>query len=209
MGGGAKKLERATFGMSWFWFPEAQFGCVPGVVRTRVGFSGGTTPNPTYRTIGDHTETVDIEFDPAIISYAQLLELFWKNHDSSAVCSRQYMSAIFYHGEEQKTLAEQSKIKAQEVMRRPPQTEIAAAKAFFNAEDYHQKYLLQKHPELLEILEIKRGFQLIESSVAARLNGYIGGYGSPEAFKGEVKSLNLDPDAVDYVMDNFKYTKFR
>ncbi len=116
--------------MSWFWFPEAQFGSAKGVIRTRVGYAGGSKKNPTYYSLGeklfiklnsvtsllpffwilgDHTETVDIDYDPSVTSYSELLDMFWKNHDPTAKCKRQYMSAIFYHDEEQQKLAETTK----------------------------------------------------------------------------------------------------
>jgi len=201
--------ERATFGMAWFWFPEAQYGCVPGVIRTRVGFSGGSSPDPTYRTIGDHTETVDIEYDPKVISYAEMLDIFWKSHDPTSSCSRQYMSVIFYHNDQQKTLAEKSFEVAKKSSKKELTTEIVPAKAFYNAEDYHQKYLLQKHPELMELIEVQRGPELIKSHIAARLNGYIGGYGTKEEFEKEIPTLDIDQDAIDYVFDNFKYGNIR
>lgn len=88
-------------------------------------------------------------------------------------------------------------------------TLIVPATAFYNAEDYHQKYLLQKHPELMELLELKRGPELIKSHAATRLNGYIAGYGTEAAFREEIPSLGICEDTVDYVLDNFKYTKIR
>merc|ERR1719400_2008234 len=75
------KTEKAWFGMSCFWFPEAQFGCASGVVATRVGFTGGTTENATYRNIGDHTEAVELEFDPSVTDFKSLLDIFWSGHD--------------------------------------------------------------------------------------------------------------------------------
>ena len=113
---------------------KAQFGCAPGIVRTRVGFAGGTKESPTYRSLGDHTETVELEWDPAVTSYAQLLDIFWNNHDPTSSCSRQYMSAIFYHSEEQKSEAEKSMRVAQENNRRNITTLILPAKEFYNAE---------------------------------------------------------------------------
>lgn len=175
-----------------------------GVIRTKVGFSGGSTPSPTYRTIGDHTETIEIEFDPSMTSYAELLKIFWQNHDPSSRLCNQYMSAIFYHGIQQKKLAETTF--KQESESRKVETVIAPAKEFYNAEDYHQKYMLQKHPELMEFLSFKRGPEFVDSHVAARLNGYIAGYGTKADFLSEMGSLNLDEDATQYIMDNFKYT---
>ena len=117
-----------------FPFLQAQFGCAPGIVRTRVGFAGGTKESPTYRSLGDHTETVELEWDPAVTSYKKLLDIFWNNHDPTTSCSRQYMSAIFYHSEEQRGEAEKSMKVAQENNRRNITTLILPAKEFYNAE---------------------------------------------------------------------------
>merc|ERR1719458_611869 len=118
------------------------------------------------------------------------------------------MSAIFCHGEEQLQLAKEKCSESRARTEKKGQTEISPAKPFYNAEDYHQKYILQKHTELMEMLQLRRGPKLIESSVAARINGYIGGYGTKAAFEAETGHLNLDSEVVDYVLDNFKYTKF-
>lgn len=193
------ETETASFGMSWFWFPEAQFGCAPGVIRTRVGFSGGTKINPTYRSLGDHTETTEVVYDPTKNSYSNLLKMFWKNHDATSKCTRQYMSAVFYHNEEQKRLAEESLKVAQENSSKKIQTQILKATTFYVAEDYHQKYLLQQHPWLMNTLDIEPGDELNNSFVATRLNGYIGGYGTPAAFEVELPSLKLDDKVADYI----------
>ena len=86
--------------MGCFWSPEALFGHLPGVVRTRTGFAGGTTADPEYRNMGDHSEAVQLEFDPAVISYAELLDVFWSNHrpiNINGYRGRQYQSIAFYH----------------------------------------------------------------------------------------------------------------
>lgn len=195
--------KKATFGMSWFWFPEAQFGCTKGVVRTRVGYAGGTKANPTYYAMGDHTETIDLDFDPNVTSYAELLHIFWNNHDPCTKNKRQYMSAIFYHDEEQKELALQTKDEMSKKGKKIT-TEIAPAKEFTDAEDYHQKYMLQHHPWLLESLDIHPGDYLIKSHVAARLNGYIGGYGNIVDFNLEAPQLGLNEKMMEYVVRKMK-----
>ena len=97
-----QRLELATFGMGCFWGPEARFGSMAGIVRTRVGFAGGTTPSPTYRQMADHTETIQIEFDPQVISYAAVLKEFWQNHypNRDNYKGRQYISLLHYHTEQ-------------------------------------------------------------------------------------------------------------
>jgi len=197
--------EYATFGMSWFWFPEAQFGCVPGVIRTRVGYAGGVSTNPTYSRMGDHTEAVDIEFDPKVTSYEKLLDFFWKNHDpTTSKCSRQYMSAIFYHGEGQKKIAQGSLEREEKRRKKTIKTEIVSGDHFYEAEGYHQKYLLQRYPKVLEDLDIEPGAQLIKSYVAARLNGYLGGYGKMKGFDAEADALGLTPTVEQYVRKRLK-----
>jgi len=202
--------EKATFGMSWFWFPEGLFGAAPGVIRTRVGFSGGGSRDPTYQQLGDHTETVDIDFDPNITSFDEMLKLFWGNHNPANKCSRQYMSAIFYNSPMQKATAEAS-MKA-EILRRGDshkiQTKIIRATDFYVAEDYHQKYLLQRHSNILDDLDIQPGEELTNSHIATRLNGYLGGYGSMDSFDKECEELELPKSVENYVRSHLgKYKK--
>jgi hypothetical protein len=103
-------FETASFGLGWFWGIESQFGMIEGVIRTRVGYAGGEMEEPSYGKMGDHTETVQVDFDPGRITYAQLLEIFWASHrPTSRNWSRQYMNAIFYHDDEQRRLAMVSK----------------------------------------------------------------------------------------------------
>jgi len=192
------KTKKATFGMSWFWFPEAQFGSAPGVVRTRVGYAGGSKDRPSYYSLGDHTETVDLDYDPEVTSYDKLLDMFWKNHNPTVKCSRQYMSAIFYHDEQQKSLAEATFADAQKKTGGKITTKILPYEKLWEAEDYHQKYLLQQHPWLLTSLDIDPD-DMIKSHVAARLNGYIGGYGKTSNFDSEWEKLGINDKMADYV----------
>ena len=122
-----------------------------GVIRTRVGYAGGTEPNPTYRNIGTHSETIQIDFDPDIVSYEELLDVFWAaNAAYLSPFSRQYNSIIFYHDEEQKILAEESYQKRLEGRSKTVLTEIIPYKEFTLAELYHQKYYLQVEERLLQ-----------------------------------------------------------
>eukprot|EP00090_Calanus_glacialis_P037658 TRINITY_DN6508_c0_g1_i2.p1 TRINITY_DN6508_c0_g1~~TRINITY_DN6508_c0_g1_i2.p1 ORF type:complete len:120 (-),score=38.08 TRINITY_DN6508_c0_g1_i2:124-483(-) len=111
------------------------------------------------------------------------------------------MSAIFYHDQDQKKMAEQSIRAAQPGYKKPITTLIIPATEFFNAEDYHQKYILQKHDWLMAALKLCRGKQLIMSSVAARVNGYVGGYGDKENFLSEKDALGLSEEVSDYVVE--------
>lgn len=192
------ETKKATFAMSWFWFPEAQYGCAPGIIRTRVGFTGGKYPNPTYKNLGDHTETVDVDYDPNITSYEALLKMFWKNHNPSACAKRQYMSAIFYHDEEQKSLAEIQLKELQKNTQAILQTEILKAETFYEAELYHQKYFLQNHKSLCESLGLK-GSTIISSHAATRINGYVGGFGKVADFEDEWQKLGITEEQMEYI----------
>ncbi len=146
-------MAKATFGAGCFWGVEAAFRQVPGVVDTAVGYSGGTTENPTYRDVCSHTtghaEVVEVEYDPARVSYADLLRVFWENHDPTTRdrqgpdVGSQYRSVIFFHTPEQEAAARAMKaeLEAARRFRRPIVTDIVAAAPFHRAEEYHQRYL--------------------------------------------------------------------
>jgi peptide-methionine (S)-S-oxide reductase len=145
--------EIATFGAGCFWGIEAAFRRVPGVLDAAVGYSGGRTENPSYQDVctdtTGHAEVVQVTFDPAIISYEQLLDVFWTIHDPTQVnrqgpdYGKQYRTAIFFHSPEQEAAAKKSKqaLEASGKLRRPVATEITAAAPFWRAEEYHQRYL--------------------------------------------------------------------
>ena len=147
----AQKTETATLGGGCFWGMQDLLRKQPGIISTRVGYTGGTVKNATYRNHEGHAEAVEIVFDPAKTSYAQILDFFFKMHDPTTL-NRQgndlgssYRSAIFYHSEEQKKIAEQEKEKVDRsgAWKRPVVTEIVPAKEFWVAEDYHQDYLVK------------------------------------------------------------------
>jgi peptide methionine sulfoxide reductase msrA/msrB len=154
----AEHREVATLAGGCFWGMEEILRGVPGVISTRVGYTGGTTNNPTYEDVKKgntgHAETVEVVFDPSRISFGELLEKwYFRMHDPTTAnrqgndMGSQYRSAIFYHSEAQRRAAEEVKAKVDKSgkWKRPILTEIVPAKTFFSAEDYHQKYL-QKHP---------------------------------------------------------------
>jgi methionine-S-sulfoxide reductase len=159
-----------------------------------VGYAGGTKQNPTYRSLGDHTETVQIDYDPSRISYKELLRAFWTGHDPSyRSWSRQYASIIFVHNDEQLLLARESKIQIEQERGKAVHTEIINYSGFTLAEDYHQKHGLRQFPEFVE--ELMRIYpssaDYVASTAVARLNGYLGGEGSYDALKEEADSLGL------------------
>jgi len=141
--------KTATFSLGCFWGPEDYFSKLSGVLKTAVGYSGGTAPNPTYKNLGDHTETVQIEFDPEKISYRDLLRYFWNQHDPTVKEATQYKSIIFYHNEDEHRIAEESKKDEEKRLGAPVVTEIRPISAFYKAEDYHQKYLEKQRSEQL------------------------------------------------------------
>ena len=148
--------EIATFGASCFWGVEAALQQVPGVIDTAVGYSGGETPNPTYKDVctdeTGHAEVVQVTFDPAKVSYEQLLDVFWIAHDPTQVNRQgpdfgtQYRTAIFTHSSEQEAIAKKSRtaLEASGKLKRPVATEITPAGTFYRAEEYHQKYLQKR-----------------------------------------------------------------
>jgi peptide-methionine (S)-S-oxide reductase len=145
--------EKATFGAGCFWGVEAAFRQVPGVISTAVGYMGGEMKNPTYRDVctdqTGHAEVVEVTFDPAKVSYNDMLKTFWENHDPTQFnrqgpdYGRQYRSAIFYHSPEQEAAARASKeaLDKSGILKRKIVTEITPATEFWRAEDYHQQYL--------------------------------------------------------------------
>ena len=163
-------LKKAAFGMGCFWGPDALFGAQKGVVRTRVGYAGGEKENPTYQELGNHTETVLIEYDPSEISYEKLLDIFWKNHDFDRKRKSQYASKIFCLDEEQREKAEESKMKKAGAI-----TEIKDLETFYIAEDYHQKYRL-RHSKLMNEFEGMNADKFRDSPEAAKKNGVAAGY---------------------------------
>jgi peptide-methionine (S)-S-oxide reductase len=167
-------------------------------VRTRVGYAGGVKENSTYKRIGDHTETIQIDYDPRRISFRQLLDLFWTSHQpQSRPWSTQYKAAIFYHDDEQRKSAEETREKIARQLGGMVRTEILPFRKFFMAEDYHQKYRLRGYPEFLRELRgiYPDGADPVHSTAAARLNGYLAGYGNLEEIKAHLGSLGLPPES--------------
>lgn len=188
----------ATFGLGCFWGPDAKFGTLPGVVATRAGYAGGTKDHPRYRALGDHTEVVQVDHDPSRISYGDLLDVFWESHDSTADRKTQYRSVILVHDDEQLVAAEQSLAEQEDGIR----TAIEELDRFWPAEHEHQKYRLRGQPPLLEELtEHYAPTQLIASTVAARCNGYVAGFGTRERLEDEIDRYGISDDAMALLRD--------
>jgi peptide-methionine (S)-S-oxide reductase len=149
-------MAKANFAAGCFWGVEAAFRQVEGVLDAAVGYSGGRLENPSYEDVCSgrtgHAETVEVEYDPSKVSYEQLLDVFWENHDPTTLnrqgpdVGEQYRSAIFFHTPEQQAAATASKEKLEKSgkYKRPVVTQIQPASKFWRAEEYHQRYL-EKH----------------------------------------------------------------
>jgi peptide-methionine (S)-S-oxide reductase len=147
------KTEKATLAMGCFWSPDLLFSKTNGIISVKVGYTGGIVKfkTPTYEKVcsgsTNHAEAVEIIFDPKKITYKEILELFWTNHNPTTInrqgldIGNQYRSSIFYHNEKQRSLALESKKQYQKKLKKEIVTEIVKAKDFYPAEDYHQKYL--------------------------------------------------------------------
>lgn len=146
-------MEKATFGAGCFWGVEATFRQIPGVTDTAVGYMGGTLNHPTYQDVctdrTGHAEVVQVTYDPARVSYDDLLKVFWENHDPTTLNRQgpdrgaQYRSVVFFHRPEQEAAAKAFKERLEKAgsYKRPIVTQIAPANEFWMAEDYHQQYL--------------------------------------------------------------------
>jgi peptide-methionine (S)-S-oxide reductase len=144
-------MEKATFAAGCFWGVEATFRAIPGVVDARVGYTGGRVERPTYKDVctdrTGHAEAIEVTFDPEKVSFQQLLKVFWENHDPTTLNRQgpdwgsQYRSAIFYHSPEQEAEAKASLAEAQKGFKKPIVTQIVPSSTFWDAEEYHQRYL--------------------------------------------------------------------
>jgi peptide-methionine (S)-S-oxide reductase len=154
----AKKLEVATLGGGCFWCTEALFTQLKGVENVEPGYSGGKTENPTYEQVctgkTGHAETVQINFDPTVISYKEILQIFFSTHDPTTLnrqgadVGTQYRSIILYHNEEQRRIAEEviKEITEEKAFEKPIVTQLEPLKIFYKAEDYHKDYF-KRHPD--------------------------------------------------------------
>lgn len=175
---GRDETETATFGLGCFWGPDAQFGAMAGVVRTRVGYAGGTKPDPTYHALGDHTEVVQIDYDPDEVRYADLLERVFRSHDPNRQTRKtQYQNVVFSATPAQREALEayldENGLEADAI-----ETRIEHLTRFYPAEDYHQKYNLRSKRSLMEPFE-ELDYDddaLRESPAAAKLNGVASGH---------------------------------
>ena len=170
--------ETATFAVGCFWGPDAQFGALDGVVRTRVGYAGGTKTDPTYHDLGDHTEAVQVDYDPATRSFAELLDLVFRSHDPNQQTRKtQYQNIVFIATADQReTLTDY--LDANGYTAKGIATRIEQVSRFYPAEDYHQKYNLRNKRSIMSAFE-DAGYDdeaIRESPAAATLNGHVVGH---------------------------------
>ncbi len=200
----SKDLKTATFSLGCFWGPDSKFGSLEGVVKTRVGYAGGEKEDPTYRDLGNHTETVQVDYDPENISYEELLNVFWNSHDPTIFRKTQYRSIIFYHeGQEQK--ARESKENMEGNFKDTIKTELRPFSDFYRAEDYHQKYHLRQVDFLQEAYNeiYPKPEDFVDSTATARANGYVSGHGELEGVE-DLKGLGLNKNGKSVVYQRWK-----
>ncbi|CAK9296177.1 unnamed protein product [Gordionus sp. m RMFG-2023] len=193
------KTKVATLSMGCFWGPDSLFGSIKGIMRTKVGYTGGSEPDlPTYKSIGDYIESIELYYDPSKITYLDLLQVFWNNHDSTDKSSyRQYISAIHFHDKEQEQQARDSMKKMEETKSNSIQTLLMPYKTFYDAENYHQKYILRKYKIFLESLCLNDD-EIKNTYAACVLNGYLGGHIS-ETEKVRILDIGLSDEQLRYL----------
>ncbi len=172
-----------------------------------MGYAGGEKENPRYYSLGDHTETVEVDFDPKKIGYEELLKTFWEGHDPAGRSwSRQYMSAVFYKNDDQRKTAEKSMAALAEKSGKTIRTKILPAGPFYRAEDYHQKYMLRQNAALIK--EFARIYpiadDLTDSAAAARVNGFLGGFGTAKMLEKEIDDYGLTAEGRALVRRSVK-----
>ena len=197
-----KAFATATFAYNCFWSSDSQFGSIDGVIRTRVGYTGGVAPNPTSADIKDHTECVQMDFDPSVVSYEKLLSVFWAGHDPTQKKALHYKAAVYYSNEQQRLLAESSAQEIAQKLGQPIFTEVLPLGAFYRAESAEQKHFLRHRAQLWSEIEALYGQDergLEDSTLAARLNAYSAGCGDLSVLNRELDSYNLSAAGRQYL----------
>jgi peptide-methionine (S)-S-oxide reductase len=182
------ELETATFGLGCFWGPDAEFGAIDGVVRTRVGYAGGTKANPSYEVLGDHTEVVQVEYDPEQVTFAELLDRAFELHDPShQTQKRQYQNIVFTATERQKDQLEQY-LESNGYDADTLATRLESLSEFHVAERYHQKFNLRGKRWITDVFDAAGydGADVRESPAAAKLNAHVAGHSVSVPFLNHV-----------------------
>lgn len=178
-----------------------------------MGYTGGTTLNPTYRHIGDHSETLQIDFSPEIISYEEILREFWGNHNAIKdrhYKGRQYLSTLLYHDENQRETAERVKREWERHQNGVIQTEIQAYSKYYLAEDYQQKYYLKRFEKATAAIQslFPNHKAFVNSTIAARLNGFVKGFGKMNNLKEEIENWDLYKEEKQVLLKNLARIKW-
>ena len=178
--------------MGCFWGSEAMLAGCPGVEFTTVGFAGGTTPDPTYQTVGDHVETVEVVYDPEQLSYPALLEYFWKHHNAHAKpLFRQYASAVFTTTPNETENAKSLRDRKRSAEGEPLLTAVFPLQTFYPADLSHQKHYLQQDPELAELLP-REGSSRWSTRLAVKLNALLGSGGGRKELHSALRELGVE-----------------
>jgi peptide-methionine (S)-S-oxide reductase len=195
-----ENTRTAAFALGCFWGPDALFGALDGVVRTCVGYAGGSTTSPTYEALGDHIETVRVEYDPDQIRYATLLDHFWAAHDPTrAPFKRQYQPALFPYTDAQVQQARSAAAQVAEQAETPVTTTVIEDASFYRAEAYHQKHKLRRHTELMQAVRpfYSDDEAFSDAPAMALVNGYVGGHRAPSRLEEDRSRLGLPSEAEE------------
>lgn len=179
---------------------DAQFGHLEGVIRTRSGYAGGTKANPSYYDLGDHSEAVQVDYDPQRITYEELAAVFWDSHDpTSQPLSTQYQNVLFYTAAEEERIALAARDRLAAELGAEILTRIEPLETFYRAEDYHQKYYLRSEPILSDYYQgiYPDAQAFADSTATARVNGYLAGHGTRAQLDAEAEALGLVGPALE------------
>lgn len=206
-------IQTVTIGMGCFWSPDALFGQLTGIMRTRVGFAGGTKDNPTYRQLGDHTETVEMDFDSCIVSLETILNVFWSYHNPVNINDykgQQYRSLVLFRDPIQHSVIREVMRTSEEQGKGKLDTEVAPYTGFYLAEDRHQKYYLKRYPDAIKKLRtfFPTDEELTNATLAARLNGLAKGYTNLEKIINEIRTWQVSREEQEEIIHLIKRIKW-
>uniref|UniRef100_A0A915JEY8 peptide-methionine (S)-S-oxide reductase n=1 Tax=Romanomermis culicivorax TaxID=13658 RepID=A0A915JEY8_ROMCU len=199
-----QNLKKVVFAQGSFWGPEGIYAVLPGVEKIKIGYTGGTTLDPTYDHINDHTEAVYIEYDPNLIRLSDLLTVFWNSHDPTILNKNRFKSAIYFSNDNELTIVANSRTKLQTELVRPILTEILPLGKFYEAEECYQKFNLRSYDMLFESLKSQDGRLAHDDHVMTRLNGFLSGYGTLEQLDKESSHWNLKAQQIHYIRQIMK-----
>lgn len=195
-----KPFATITFGMGCFWGPAAELAVIDGVLRTRVGYAGGNSTNPSYDNLGNHVEVFEVDYDPEILSYATMVELYFTTYDATArPFSQRVASVIYYRNKDEQVIAEQIKSSLEAASEEGIFTILRPIDTFYLAEEKHQLSYLKQEVSLYAELQVMfdEEDQLLLSILASKLNGFIAGYGHEEDFEHVLSKSSLSQASLD------------